>query len=103
MTSVSSRAAYAESQERPKVFISYSRKDLAPVEALRDVLIAEGVDAYLDLHDILPGEPWGERLAKLIEVVDTVVFVLSPYSVTSDIVNWEGMKRNAWESAPCQS
>jgi formylglycine-generating enzyme required for sulfatase activity len=79
----------AEAQERPKVFISYSRKDLAAVEALRDALIAGGLDAYLDLHDILPGEPWRERLGKLIEAADTVVFALSPDSVASDIVDWE--------------
>ena len=51
--------------ERTKVFISYSRKDLADVQALRDTLIIRGVEAYLDLHDIAPGEPWRERLGKL--------------------------------------
>ena len=38
-----------------KVFISYSREDLAAVEPLRDWLIAGGFEAYLDLHAILPG------------------------------------------------
>jgi hypothetical protein len=83
----------AEQQERaaprrPKVFISYSRQDLAAVETLRDALIAGGVEAYLDVHDIAPGEPWRERLGRLIEGADAVVFALSPASVASDIVDW---------------
>jgi TIR domain len=45
--------------ERPtRVFISYSRKDGAFAEALRDALIARSFEAYLDKHDIAPGEPW---------------------------------------------
>src|SRR5262245_44111622 len=74
---------------RLQVFISYSRKDLAAAEHLRDRLIAAGFGAYLDKHDILPGEPWRERLALLIEKADTVVFLLSPHSVASEICDWE--------------
>ncbi len=59
------------------------------MEALRDALNAASLEAYLDLHDILPGEPWRERLGKLIEAADTVVFALSPDSVAFDIVDWE--------------
>ena len=75
--------------DRPKVFISYSRMNRAMVEPLRDSLIAAGFEAYLDLHDILPGEPWQERLGKLIATADSVVFALSPDSVASKIVDWE--------------
>lgn len=77
------------SHDRPKVFLSYSRKDLATAERLRDRLIAAGFEAYLDKHDILPGEPWQERLARLIETADTVAFLLSPDSVASPVVDWE--------------
>jgi hypothetical protein len=72
---------------RPRVFISYCRKDLPSVDPLRDSLIADGFEAYLDLHDILPGEPWQARLGKLVESADTIVFVLSPSSVASQIVD----------------
>jgi len=72
-----------------KVFVSYARKDLATVEQLRDALIEFGFEAYLDLHDILPGEPWKERLGVLIASADTVVFALSPDSVASEVVDWE--------------
>jgi hypothetical protein len=74
---------------RLQVFLSYSRKDLATAERLRDALIPRGFGAYLDKHDILPGEPWKERLAHLIETADTVVFLLSPDSVASAVCDWE--------------
>src|SRR5262245_24850085 len=76
-------------ERRLRVFISYSRKDLSAVSQLRDELDLAGFEAYLDLHDILPGEPWQQRLSKLIEAADTLIFVLSPNSVVSEIVDWE--------------
>ena len=79
----------ADCGESAKVFISYSRKDRPAVEALRDDLRAAGFEAYLDLHDVFPGEPWQQRLGKLIEMADSVVFALSPDSVISEIVDWE--------------
>ncbi len=72
-----------------KIFISYSRIDLSFAERLRNELIAKGFDAYLDKHDILPGEPWQERLANLIATADTIVFVVSPHSIASAICDWE--------------
>ena len=40
---------------RPKVFISYSRKDLAFAQMLVDALGERGFDAFLDKTDIAPG------------------------------------------------
>ncbi len=79
----------APADARLQVFLSYSRKDLSAAERLRDALIARGFGAYLDKHDILPGEPWKERLAQLIETADTVVFLISPDSITSTVCDWE--------------
>ena len=79
----------APADARLQVFLSYSRKDLTTAERLRDVLIARSFGAYLDKHDILPGEPWNERLAQLIETADTVVFLISPDSIASTVCDWE--------------
>ena len=76
-------------ESRPKVFISYSRKDLAFAQTLVDVLAERGFDAFLDKTDIAPGEPWKERLGGLIAAADTVVFVVSPDSVASSVCTWE--------------
>ena len=79
----------ADTTTKAKVFISYSRKDSAFAENLRDALITSGFEAYLDQHDIAPGEPWQERLSGLIATADTVVFCLSPNFVASPICDWE--------------
>jgi WD40 repeat protein len=77
------------SEERTRVFISYSRKESSFAEKLRDELRTEGFDAYLDKHDIMPGEPWHERITDLISSADAVIYCLSPASVASQIVDWE--------------
>ena len=72
-----------------KVFVSYSRKDGAFADELVSGLGLCGFEAYLDKHDIAPGEPWEDRLGRLIRDGDTVVFVLSPSSVASEHCGWE--------------
>jgi len=77
-------------ENRPtRVFISYSRKDSTFAERLRDDLIALGFAAYLDQHDIHPGEPWKKRLSGLIQTADSVAFCLSSHFVDSEICDWE--------------
>ena len=71
------------------VFISYSRKDSAAAEHLRAKLAEQKFEAYLDTHDILPGEAWQDRLTQLIVSADTVVFLISPDSVSSSVCDWE--------------
>ncbi len=75
--------------QRLKVFISYSRKDGAFAEDLLLALEAAGFEPYLDKHDIVAGEPWEERLDRLIQAADTVVFIISPDSMSSERVGWE--------------
>ena len=75
--------------QKTRVFLSYSRKDDRFAENLRDQLIEHSFDAYLDKHDILPGEPWQERLGGLIAAADTILFCVSPHSVASEVVDWE--------------
>lgn len=72
-----------------KVFISYSRKDASFADELVAGLQVAGFAPFLDKHDIAPGEPWEERLGRLIGTADTVVFVISPDSVVSDRCAWE--------------
>ena len=48
----------AAAGNRAKVFVSYSRKDLAFAQMMVDALTERGFDAFLDKKDIAPGEPW---------------------------------------------
>ena len=78
-----------EDKAGARVFISYSRKDSGTAEHLRDELRASGFDAFLDVHDIDPGEKWKDRLGDLIASAEKIVFLISPDSVASDICEWE--------------
>lgn len=75
--------------ETAKVFLSYSRRDAAFADELVQGLKACGFEAYIDREDIAPGEAWETRLGGLIAEADTVVYVISPHSVTSEQCHWE--------------
>jgi WD40 repeat protein len=70
---------------RAKVFISYSRKDMAFADRLEAALKARGLAPLIDRNEIFAFEEWWRRIEALIAGADTVVFVLSPDSVCSDV------------------
>jgi WD40 repeat protein len=72
-----------------KVFISYSRRDVAFAGDLELALEDKGHEPLVDRHDIDPGEKWKDRLGQLIFACDTVVFVLSEHSAGSPTCAWE--------------
>jgi TIR domain len=75
-----------------RVFISYSRADLAFADQLDATLKIGGFDTTLDRHGIHGGEAWQAQLEKLIRDADTVVFVLTPTSAVSQMCHWEVAK-----------
>jgi formylglycine-generating enzyme required for sulfatase activity len=68
-----------------KVFISYSRKNIEFADKLDAALKRRGFEALIDREEIYAFEPWWERIQGLIGRADTVVFVLSPDSISSDV------------------
>jgi formylglycine-generating enzyme required for sulfatase activity len=76
-------AATGEGQQKSKakVFISYSRKDMAFADRLETALKARGFEPLIDRTDIYAFEEWWKRIEALIVQADTVVFVLSPDAV----------------------
>jgi tetratricopeptide (TPR) repeat protein len=85
-------AGAASKKDQPingRIFVSYSRRDKEFAEGLTAALTEHGFEAFLDVKDIAPGEPWQERLSKLIRAADTVVFIVSPDSLKSEICGWE--------------
>jgi hypothetical protein len=73
-------------QSKAKVFISYSRKDIAFADRIDAALKAHGFETLIDRRDIVAFEPWWQRVEGLIGSADTVVFVLSPNAVRPDSV-----------------
>ena len=70
---------------KARVFISYSRKDIAFADRLEAALKARGFDVLIDRQEIYAFEDWWKRIEALIGRADTVVFVLSPDAVKSDV------------------
>lgn len=77
-------------QIKTSVFISYSRDDATEAaEDIRQKLIAASIDTFLDTHSIVPGEPWEDRLSKLVSQSEKVLYLISPNSVASKHCTWE--------------
>src|SRR5262245_59723555 len=70
---------------KTKVFISYSRKDMAFADRLEAALAARGFVPLIDREEIYAFEDWWARIEALIAQADTVVFVLSPDAIASDV------------------
>jgi len=83
-------ASVRASADTLKIFISYSRADMAFADEVVAGLEFDGTfDVMIDRHDIHEGEEWRKRLGSLIAAADTVVFVLSQKSAASPICRWE--------------
>ena len=70
---------------KSKVFISYSRKDMAFAHKLEAALNARDFEVLIDREEIYAFEDWWKRIEALIGSADTVVFALSPDAVKSDV------------------
>jgi hypothetical protein len=79
----------AQQGGRLKVFISYSRDDIAFADQLYAALGAFDFELTIDRHSIPGGDKWEKRLGTLIRDAGTVVFVLSPSSAASKFCKWE--------------
>ncbi len=76
-------------EDSAHVFLSYSRKDREQAQKISDVLKQRHFGVFKDTDDILPTEEWRGRLEQLIHEADTIVFLLSPSSIASEVCAWE--------------
>lgn len=74
---------------KAKVFVSYSRQDLAFVDRLEAALKARGFEPLIDRTEIYAFEDWWRRIEALIAQADTIVFIISPDSVSSSVCGKE--------------
>ena len=72
-------------ERKTRIFISYSRKDMAFTDRLEAALKGRGFELLIDRTEIYAFEDWWKRIQGLIDQADTVIFVLSPDAVASDI------------------
>src|SRR3954451_11758911 len=66
------------------VFISYSRRDEAFVQRLRESLAERGKDVWVDREDIGPAVEWRREIELGIEGSDIFAFVISPDALGSE-------------------
>lgn len=72
-----------------EVFISYSRKDKEFVRRLDEALKRRGREAWVDWEGVRPTEEFMQAIYGAIEGADTVIFVLTPDSLTSVVCGRE--------------
>src|SRR5882757_4097095 len=89
MIAGTAQPARGEGETKAKIFISYSRKDIAFADRLEAALKARGFEPLIDRSEIYAFEDWWKRIEALIARADTVVFVLSPDAVSSEVCNKE--------------
>jgi len=68
---------------KTKVFISYSRKDIAFADRLVAALEARGIEVKIDRRDLPLLEEWQRELLGFIQRADAVVLIVSPNSIGS--------------------
>jgi hypothetical protein len=64
-----------------RIFLSYARDDVQPVQLIRRFLIAMGHDAWMDMYDLPPGSVFDVEIAEEIRRSDYVIICLSCHSV----------------------
>lgn len=74
---------------KTRVFLSYSRKDIAFADRLVAALEARDIEVLIDRRDLPDFEDWKRELEDFIRASDTVVFVVSPHSLNSPVCQWE--------------
>jgi hypothetical protein len=75
----------SEADTKAKIFICYSRRDLDFAERLDAALRDRGFEPLIDQTEIYAFEDWWERIKALIVRADTIIFILSPNSITSSV------------------
>lgn len=69
--------------EQPDIFVSYSRKDRKFVEALCARLRVSGLNLWVDWENIPIAADWRQEIQEGIENAHTVLWIISPDSVSS--------------------
>jgi hypothetical protein len=81
----------------PRVFISYSRSDLALANRVRSALDSIGLNPWIDHIEISPGQSFLEKMNEGLREASYVLVLLSPASLNSRWVTREWMSALADE------
>jgi TolB-like protein len=90
-----SSAGNTPAAPRPSVFISYASEDRAAARALRDALLATGLEVWYDENELAGGDAWDQKIRRQIRDCDYFMPVIS---VTTERRK-EGYFRREWRLA----
>lgn len=77
------------SAAKPKIYISYSRKDSDFLDGLTQSLEARGINVLIDRRDLAFGEQWAQELLSFVRSADALIFLVSAASIASQWCNAE--------------
>jgi tetratricopeptide (TPR) repeat protein len=83
-------------QDRTRVFVSYSHKDKPWLEKFNNVIapdIRNNRIDYWDDHDLKPGDPWYEKILEMINSAKVAVLLVSPNFLASRFIMEEELPR----------
>ena len=66
--------------QKPKIFVSYSLKDVAWARQFVEALASNGVDVWFDAYRIPPGSPIQAEIEKGLRESDLIVTLITPES-----------------------
>jgi tetratricopeptide (TPR) repeat protein len=94
-----------QSKMYQRVFISYSRRDKAVVEAYRLAQLALGNDVFMDTYSIRVGENWQAALARAIDEADIFQLFWSEPASQSDNIRdeWDYALNHKCPDTQCES
>ncbi len=80
--STEATAQAADATDRPKIFLSYGRRDASELaQRLCRDLEAVGFEVWMDVERLVPGSRWQEEIEEALREAQVVVSLLSPHAV----------------------
>jgi hypothetical protein len=67
-----------------QVFISYAKEDVINARSIYDLLGSHGIRAWIDVHDLNPGDEWQRTVRNAIRTCRYVLVLVSARSVAKD-------------------
>ena len=74
---------------KPRIFMSYSRREVGFIDDLTDRLEREGFNVWLDYRNLIPGTPWADQINRGVDEADVILLVVSKASIASQYVELE--------------
>lgn len=71
-----------DEQNKPDLFISYAREDLATAQRLYQDLQNRGLTPWMDEYDLLPGQNWKTTINQVLRNTSYVLVLLSEQALS---------------------